>query len=51
VPSLDERPIITSASLSFQWQREMKETFRGQFDVIHSDVLRANYGMNLLSCG
>jgi SNF2 family DNA or RNA helicase len=38
--------IITPASLSFQWQREMKEKFREQFEVIRSDVLRANYGMN-----
>jgi hypothetical protein len=38
--------IITPASLSFQWQREMKEKFREQFEVIRSDVLRTNYGMN-----
>ncbi|MCU1304909.1 MAG: helicase domain protein [Candidatus Sulfotelmatobacter sp.] len=38
--------IITPASLSFQWQREMKEKFREQFEVIRGDVLRANYGMN-----
>jgi superfamily II DNA or RNA helicase len=38
--------IITPASLSFQWQREMKEKFREQFELIRSDVLRANYGMN-----
>lgn len=38
--------IITPASLSFQWQREMKEKFWEQFEVIRSDVLRANYGMN-----
>src|SRR5881296_2451799 len=38
--------IITPASLSFQWQREMKEKFREQFEVIRSDVLRANYGQN-----
>src|SRR6201988_1044584 len=38
--------IITPAGLSFQWQREMKEKFREQFEVIRSDVLRANYGMN-----
>src|ERR1700694_6031795 len=38
--------IITPASLSFQWQREMKEKFREQFEVIRADVLRANYGMN-----
>src|SRR5713226_4950396 len=38
--------IITPASLSFQWQREMKEKFREQFEIIRADVLRANYGMN-----
>jgi superfamily II DNA or RNA helicase len=38
--------IITPASLSFQWQREMKEKFREQFEVIRGDVLRANYGTN-----
>ena len=38
--------IVTPANLSFQWQREMKEKFREQFEVIRSDVLRANYGMN-----
>src|SRR6202521_638079 len=38
--------IVTPASLSFQWQREMKEKFREQFEIIRADVLRANYGMN-----
>src|SRR5467141_542457 len=38
--------IITPANLSFQWQREMKDKFREQFEVVRSDVLRANYGMN-----
>jgi SNF2 family DNA or RNA helicase len=38
--------IITPASLSFQWQREMKDKFRENFEVIRSDVLRANYGSN-----
>src|SRR5437867_7176391 len=38
--------IITPANLSFQWQREMKEKFRESFEIIRSDVLRANYGMN-----
>ena len=37
--------IITPANLSFQWQRELKEKFREQFEVVRSDV-RANYGMN-----
>src|SRR3954471_21625279 len=38
--------IITPASLSFQWQRELKDKFRESFEVIRSDVLRANYGQN-----
>src|SRR5438477_6222065 len=38
--------IITPASLSFQWQRELKDKFRENFEVIRGDVLRANYGSN-----
>src|SRR6202163_4616726 len=38
--------IVTPANLSFQWQRELKEKFRESFEVIRSDVLRANYGQN-----
>jgi superfamily II DNA or RNA helicase len=38
--------IVTPANLSFQWQREMKDKFREDFEVIRSDVLRANYGSN-----
>src|SRR5271157_4744076 len=38
--------IVTPASLSFQWQREMKDKFRENFEIIRSDVLRANYGQN-----
>lgn len=38
--------IITPANLSFQWQRELKDKFRENFEVIRSDVLRANYGSN-----
>jgi len=38
--------IVTPANLSFQWQREMKDKFRENFEVIRSDVLRANYGIN-----
>src|SRR3989441_210045 len=38
--------IITPANLTFQWQRELKDKFRENFEVIRSDVLRANYGMN-----
>lgn len=38
--------IVAPANLCFQWQREMKEKFREPFEVIRSDVLRANYGQN-----
>src|SRR6266849_3709777 len=38
--------IVTPANLSFQWQREMKDKFRENFEVIRGDVLRANYGSN-----
>ena len=38
--------IITPASLSFQWQRELKDKFQEDFTVVRSDLLRANYGAN-----
>jgi superfamily II DNA or RNA helicase len=38
--------IVTPANLTFQWQREMKDKFREQFEVVRGDVLRANYGSN-----
>ncbi len=38
--------IVTPASLTFQWQREMNDKFRERFEVIRGDVLRANYGQN-----
>ncbi len=38
--------IIAPANLCFQWQRELKDKFREQFEVVRSDVLRANYGSN-----
>jgi superfamily II DNA or RNA helicase len=38
--------IVTPASLTFQWQRELKDKFRENFEIIRSDVLRANYGQN-----
>ena len=31
--------IVTPASLSFQWQRELKDKFRENFEIIRSDVL------------
>jgi hypothetical protein len=38
--------ILTPANLTFQWQRELKDQFRENFEVIRGDVLRANYGSN-----
>jgi superfamily II DNA or RNA helicase len=38
--------IVTPANLSFQWQREMKDKLRENFEIIRGDVLRANYGSN-----
>jgi superfamily II DNA or RNA helicase len=38
--------IVTPANLTFQWQRELADKFREKFDIIRSDVLRANYGQN-----
>ena len=38
--------IITPASLTFQWQREMQDKFHERFDVIRGEILRANYGSN-----
>jgi hypothetical protein len=33
--------IVAPASLTFQWQREVSDTFREKFEVIRGDVLRA----------
>ena len=38
--------IVTPANLTFQWQRELKDKFRETFQIVRSDVLRANYGIN-----
>lgn len=38
--------IVAPANLSFQWQRELKDKFRENFEIIRGDVLRANYGSN-----
>lgn len=38
--------ILTPANLTFQWQRELKDKFHEDFEVINSQILRANYGMN-----
>jgi len=38
--------IVAPANLTFQWQREMREKFREDFEIVRGDVLRANYGTN-----
>jgi superfamily II DNA or RNA helicase len=38
--------IVAPANLCFQWQRELKDKFRERFEIVRSDVLRANYGSN-----
>lgn len=38
--------ILSPANLTFQWQREMKDKFRENFEIIRGDILRANYGQN-----
>lgn len=38
--------IVSPANLTFQWQREMQDKFHEHFEVLRSDVLRANYGSN-----
>ena len=38
--------IVTPANLTFQWQREMKDKFRENFEIVRGEVLRANYGTN-----
>ncbi len=38
--------IVAPANLTFQWQREMKDKFREQFDVMRGEILRTQYGQN-----
>lgn len=38
--------IVTPANLTFQWQREMKDKFREDFNVVRGEILRASYGSN-----
>jgi len=38
--------VVAPANLCFQWQRELKDKFRENFEIIKGDVLRANYGTN-----
>jgi superfamily II DNA or RNA helicase len=38
--------IVSPANLTFQWQREMRDKFREDFEVVRGEVFRANYGLN-----
>src|SRR4030066_41278 len=38
--------IVAPANLCFQWQREMKDKFRENFEIFKGEGLRANYGSN-----
>ncbi len=38
--------ILTPASLSFQWQRELRDRFREDFRLVNGALLRASYGSN-----
>ncbi|MBM0106504.1 DUF3883 domain-containing protein [Steroidobacter sp. S1-65] len=38
--------IVAPANLTFQWQRELKDKFREQFDVMRGELLRTQYGRN-----
>lgn len=41
--------IVAPANLSWQWQRELKDKFRENFEIIRGDALRANYGSKKIS--
>lgn len=38
--------VVSPANLTFQWQRELKDKFHDDFEIISGQVLRANYGSN-----
>ena len=38
--------IVAPANLCFQWQREMKDKFHENFDIMRGEILRATYGSN-----
>ena len=38
--------IVAPANLTFQWQRELKDKFHENFDVMRGEVLRTQYGQN-----
>ena len=47
IRGLIERTLIVApANLCFQWQRELKDKFRENFEIVKGEVLRANYGTN-----
>lgn len=43
---IDRTLIVAPANLCFQWQRELKDKFRENFEIVKGEVLRANYGTN-----
>ncbi len=38
--------IVSPANLCFQWQREMKDKFHENFDIMRGEILRSTYGSN-----
>ena len=38
--------VVAPANLTFQWQRELKDKFRENFEVIRGETLRTTYGQN-----
>ena len=38
--------VVTPANLCFQWQRELKDKFREDFEIVRGERLRASYGSN-----
>src|SRR5947208_1377026 len=38
--------VVSPANLMFQWQRELKDKFRENFEVIRGETIRTNYGHN-----
>ncbi len=38
--------IVAPANLTFQWQREMRDKFREDFQVMRGETLRTQYGQN-----
>src|ERR1700687_5868917 len=38
--------VVAPANLTFQWQREMRDKFREDFEVMRGETLRTQYGQN-----